>query len=912
MTERLENTCGRLADRYDRWSRRKKMWLLVGAYTALFVLLTILTFSPFIAGRKGIMVGDGVDQHLPFLLYLGRAVRRVVLNMLKGDFSIPMFDLSLGMGNDIIGVMDPHGDTDPLMLLAAFVPTKYGEYTYAFLLFLRLYLAGLSFLYLCRAFHCQDWAALIGSIVYIFSGYALGVTPNHPYFLTPMITLPLLIVGTERVLRRERPYLLIFSSFYAACCSYYHFYMMTLLVVFYALVRFFGIYKRNRLKEFVCAVGRGVCGYGLGIGMAAVVLFPAAANYLQAARSSDHDAFQILYDAWSVIYRIMMLIKPAESTGLYGCAAICVFAVALLACTKGDRSLKGVMLVLFALFLTPLGNTIMNGFQYPSERWAFGLALGLAFVTAYEMPKLLDMSDRQRTVCVCLTFLYVFAVIFLKRFRTRRFVAVGAAFLLLTLLALLVGRDTSGKQKRRRGRNILRIALCTVLIAANVVADGLHIYAPDLGDFIHYYRPWGGNISVLQGETRELERELEPYLLGDPAGRGDGSLFCRNATALWQLPGMLEYNSLMLKSTWDFWKETEHADWCAFYFSIGVTGQQTIVDALLSGKYQVEPKNRADYVSYGYEQIAETEKGNLVYENQYALPWGYTYDVSVPYEQLEGLNGLEKQEAMLQAVALEGYSGVEEGYEFDFARAALPYEITYDGVAWEDGQLTVGKEQARMILSFSMPAGTECYVRMTGYDTGNRQYAAKVLQSGNVSRTLVAAAQNHIHYIGREDFLVNLGYSDQERTSLTITFPDVGTSRLEDIELYALPMDSYPERIEALRAEPLENIHWGTNSLTGTVDLSKDKILCVSVPYSKGWSATVDGEKAEILKGNYMFMCLPLTAGHHDIEFHYCSPGIRLGAVVTVCSTGVVAWMLLKDRKKRRAAGNGSSKEEKR
>ena len=159
---------------------------------------------------------------------------------------------------------------------------------------------------------------------------------------------------------------------------------------------------------------------------------------------------------------------------------------------------------------------------------------------------------------------------------------------------------------------------------------------------------------------------------------------------------------------------------------------------------------------------------------------------------------------------------------------------------------------------------------------------------------------NSAYYEGQEDYLINLGYSEQERTSLTITLTNRGTSQLEDIELYALPMDSYPERVEALRAEPMENIHWGTNSLTGTVDLSRDKILCVSVPYSKGWTATVDGEKAEILKGNYMFMCLPLTEGHHDIEFHYCSPGIRLGAAMSAVSLCIVVGMLVCDRRKKR------------
>lgn len=62
----------------------------------------------------------------------------------------------------------------------------------------------------------------------------------------------------------------------------------------------------------------------------------------------------------------------------------------------------------------------------------------------------------------------------------------------------------------------------------------------------------------------------------------------------------------------------------------------------------------------------------------------------------------------------------------------------------------------------------------------------------------------------------------------------------------------------------------------------------------------MDGEKVEILLGNYMFMCLPLTAGHHDIEFHYCAPGIKLGAALSVVSLGIVIGMLVYDRRKKK------------
>ena len=281
------------------------------------------------------------------------------------------------------------------------------------------------------------------------------------------------------------------------------------------------------------------------------------------------------------------------------------------------------------------------------------------------------------------------------------------------------------------------------------------------------------------------------------------------------------------------------------------------------------------------------------------MPWGYTYENVISYDDLESLNGLQRQEAMLQAVALEE-PGIQTAPSLHFDETRIPYEIECENCTWEEEILTVSAAGATMTLVFDMPADAEEYVRLSQFDLEVSDTEYITVSDGSIRRVSKVVPDEDAYYFGRNSYLFNLGYSDEERTSLTITFPIKGTFKLADIELYALPMANYPAQVEALRAEPLENIHWGTNSLTGTVDLSTDKVLCVSVPYSKGWTAAVDGEKTEILCGNYMFMCLPLTAGHHDIVFSYCSPGLKAGIIISLVSLGIVLYLYFADRKKQR------------
>ena len=81
----------------------------------------------------------------------------------------------------------------------------------------------------------------------------------------------------------------------------------------------------------------------------------------------------------------------------------------------------------------------------------------------------------------------------------------------------------------------------------------------------------------------------------------------------------------------------------------------------------------------------------------------------------------------------------------------------------------------------------------------------------------------------------------------------------------------------------------------------RNKILCLSIPYSKGWTAKVDGQKTRLLKGNYAFIALPLEAGHHDIVFTYFTPGLKVGLGCFAISFIVV--ILLRRKYKRSLKG---------
>lgn len=93
-----------------------------------------------------------------------------------------------------------------------------------------------------------------------------------------------------------------------------------------------------------------------------------------------------------------------------------------------------------------------------------------------------------------------------------------------------------------------------------------------------------------------------------------------------------------------------------------------------------------------------------------------------------------------------------------------------------------------------------------------------------------------------------------------ISFDGPGMISFDSMELYSQSMENYPDYIEHLTENVLEDVTVGEDEVTGNISLDEDKYLVLSIPYQKGWTAYVDGEETELLRANYMYMALPLSA----------------------------------------------------
>ena len=95
------------------------------------------------------------------------------------------------------------------------------------------------------------------------------------------------------------------------------------------------------------------------------------------------------------------------------------------------------------------------------------------------------------------------------------------------------------------------------------------------------------------------------------------------------------------------------------------------------------------------------------------------------------------------------------------------------------------------------------------------------------------------------------------------------------------------------------------NYVQGSLVTMNDRMLCIAIPYQKGWKAWVNGEETKISKANGIYMAIPLKAGHNGILLHYTIPGLKEGAMVssvTILSLGVLGIIQIYRKKRRKNA----------
>lgn len=873
-----------------RIKKQRRGWRYLICYSGCFLVIALLIYSVFYwNGKTFVWTSDGIPQHFNALVYYRSWLREILRNLfVEHRLEIPMWNMDIGYGADIITTMHYYVLGDPLALLSVLVPKEtWMDEFYSLLILLRIYLAGLTFSYYCFYRGNEKFPTLMGALLYAFSFWTIQGAVRHPYFMNPLIYFPLILVGVEKIFERKRARLYILMLAVSVISNFYFGYMICFMVLGYCVARYLMIHGSIRVRELALWVGRFLGYTGIALLLSAVILVPVVLCLFSAGRFQSGRAIPLLYP--SSYYGWLIPAVLTGSAGYWNCMGYTAFgvtAIFVLFLQKKRRTVyKICLLLMLGCMLLPYAGHVLNGFSYETNRFVWAGAMLVSYLVVKIWPEIGTLTTKQKKGFAAAVIVYTAVCLFVEKSRME--MALAALVTLLVLACVVICRESLIRtEKVFRGIMLAGLMGCLVL-------QGFYQYSPEEEN---YLATFSGNNEPLASLTDWSATSAAAGIEDDSVWRYDqyGTTRWYNESLQLGVHGVSSYWSLSESSYGQFQREM-YLNQDLDYRYTSLDGR-SFLDALASVKYFGVASGAEAYLPYGYRNNvvtrwtgqdaekagqAEAQGGNTagldaakisVYENDCWLPLGYTYDRWISREEYEELTVTEKQQALLQGIVLED-SGLEAAEPVYSDETVECIETLGDGIEKTEDGILVRKAGASITLNFSGLPESETSFIMEGLDfqgiRPSEQYTVEEwnalsvyeknqvkledrdwtkpeattiqVSCGNVVKNLNYLNETGGFYTDKHDFLVNTGYRADPAGTITLSFMNPGYYSFDRYTVVCQPTAELAGYTAARRQDVLEHIVLDTNSISGTIHAEKDEALLLSIPYSQGWTAWVDG-----------------------------------------------------------------------
>lgn len=920
----------------DKNTKKTKCHILLIYAVSYLVGAIAFRLIVFHYGKSLVNIYDAKDQYLPFLKYLNLYYRELLRNLLRGRFYLKMFDYSLGFGMDPIRALSYYGLADPLSLPVVFFRQTNILPYYQFIVQFRPFLAGVSFIGMCFHFRKINYTVPFCALFYLCSGWALYASSVHPFFINFLILLPMTIAGIDKILYRKSSALFIVSVFLAGGIGFYFLFMVSSTMLIFAIVRLICrrreilcIRKKNAQStsnslpdekqespddgsnrrysedsaasmaaEAVKIVLKSLGFYLIGLAMSCFILLPSLLGVMDSLRGASSNLLENMFvypfPTLEKLYSRAVLISPScDSLGFSAIGLFCIVA----ALSKRRKDETGVLaLIGIILWFSPAWSVFMSGIALPNYRWFFALSLLIMYLCT-DITEYCDKASLLQMIIFVIAGAAAIAASFADY-------QSGTSFSIIRMLTCAVGMVLLILSRKHFGKSVRRAA-CIVLICIQCIVNTVAFLSPLWFDKVHEYT------------DRNVEKRIDhsPFAIikndpdYDPLYRtvlGGGNVY--NTASVLQIPSPHTYASIIPESVSRFVVETENNMMTTPFSVFGLDRRGALMQMCSVQNYITTPED-TDGAPFGYDGGYE-DGDRKVYHNRFAPAPGYMYYKTFDSVDIDRKNGIEKQSLMLQGAVVKNptipvmpIDSVETGV------SKIPFTVTAQhGISISEGTLSIDEnvEDPWMDVSLTIPEYSEIYVRFKDFDAGQRLVVHFVREDGTKKTFL---ARDRYWAYGQKDFsaLIDTTSNGGDREGrYQMHLSGTHECRLDELEFYAYDMKNYEKAARALAKDCMQEIEIGINSISGRVSPKEEGILCVPVPYSKGWSVFVDGEKKDCLQANYLCIAVVVPEGEHEVIFRYMTPGLIPGAVVSVA--GIILFLIICNQKRITRKTNGSGR----
>ena len=859
-------------------------------YTGFWFLIALVILGVFVLNNKSfVFYEDGTYQHFNAFYHLCDATERWMSNGGHFDF----YSFHLGQGGDLITTLNSYDFTDPISIICSLCLFLSRVNRYTLMIFIKLWLIGISFIYYLRSINKKDVVySVIGALIYTFATVNLYSFARHPNYINWAYFLPFILGSVELYKNFKLRIPLIIVIALNVINSYYTFFMNAILTFIYvftcSIVKCLKAEDKKKKLTDEIIIDLKLLSYCLvGIGVSTVVLLPTISAYLNNARIAGATGYTDSLFHYPLDYYVKLFELPFASYANYGyythlgISPVLFVTTLVLFIRKGNEELKTLLIICLIMICVPLFGRIMNGFGYACNRWSYAFVFFLTLGALEVIPLFKDLNNKQKKIVLIISILYV-GLCMLHFTKNLQKIISLVLVLFFVFICLILSNRKYFKE---------------VLLASVVISLCLHVFCLFSPLFVGYSNSFAYN------------DELEDAFINSSSVVNDDREFYRIETAE-KSQNMGVYNDTHTTTLWysllphnisDYYYNLGIIDYVQNCNFTGLDGRSTLLK-LASVKYYTKPKGDS-FVPSGF--ILDEEMSNDTYEvylNTNFLPIAYTYDNVYSYEDVKGLNGIQKELLMLQGSVIDTDSG-NKPINADLEE--VEYRIkSYDGLKYEDEILYIEDNSAYIELETELSSIYETYVYFGDIDLIEDDEVLVNLtlynDMGSFTRSCSDTNLKNRWPAIKKELSFYLGNNIDGNCNIRIGFS--GKAKLKFSELSILRYDP-SMYLSNLNSNNITNVVVEDDMVSCHIELTDKKFLQFSIPYSKGWEAYVDGVKTRLEVADYMYMGFYLDEGLHEIELRYVMPYykdgmfISLGFVVLAVLIGVRDYRTKRDEK---------------
>ena len=898
-----------------KWNYKALAFFL--PFISIVLIMIVGGYTPF--GDYSMLYSDMYHQYYPFF----KAFRKALLS---GDSLL--YSWNVGMGMDYLGLISYYL-ASPLNLLGVLVPESMTLVYFSFLVPIKLGLAGLFFaIFLSRTFEKNDFSITLFGVCYALCAWALGYQWNVMW-LDTFALLPLVALGTISLLK-DRKFLLYTLTLFLSIFSNYYIGFFTCIFILLTFICY-QICRCRSIKRFFADLFLIALFSILAIGMTAILELPALAA-LQTTQSSvnkfpttfslnitDDDTWKGLLDAMRQVAGNMCGgIEPSFKEGLPNLyCGLGSIMLAFLFLTSRDVKLRDkiccVFLLLFFIvsFIIRQLDYIWHGFHF-TNMIPYRFSFLYSFVILYMAYRAWLLRDSFRLWQVIGAGLSICVWVICSDHRSE------PLFLVYNLgpLVLYMIAGVYGTYRKKQ--------------PALPVPPADAEYTSDLSDFEAQLQDYDARIEELE-KDRRLRRSTSCSLLAGvlvvemimnvinfgvafpctsvsnyPKGTDEtasvirymkereDSLFYRtevtrtqtlNDGALNDYNGISTFTSSANVQVTEFMKDLGYAaknTYNRYCYELG----SPVSELFLNLKYLIDRDDNpvdnpyyTDVYTYGDVHLLESD----IY-----LPLGFLAE-----SQLGELNFETSDHGFaFQNELFRTATGVSSGVWHVLNDAQLVVDATDVTIS---GNITNGRTvyeagDQQGYLTYSFTADQDGYMCITLDLSAKNKFTVSIngteIYNDNMSLPYMAAVGN----VSAGDAVqIRLTCKANEDSSMTIK-----AAILDD--------DLFRQGYEVLAASTMELTAFENTFVEGTLTCNRDGLLYTSIPQDGNWTATVDGQPAEITLVGDAMIGLYLSEGSHTVSFTYRNEAFELGWKISLgclLSLGCLALIFYRKQFKR-------------